>query len=197
MGLVTYTNLEDGTDVDANKFNERFGAIIAQINGNLDSANFKAGGVPASALANEVFSMMWPVGSVYTNATDDTNPGTLLGFGTWVAFGTGRVPVGYDAGQTEFNAAQKTGGHKELQAHTHTGTTSSNGDHAHSMPSFYQNSTGSGRSALAAGSGLFYGAPNTGTTGAHTHTFTTSSEGDGDSGNLQPFITVYMWKRVS
>jgi len=34
-----------------------------------------------------------PVGSIYINATNSTNPATLLGFGTWVAFGAGRVPV--------------------------------------------------------------------------------------------------------
>lgn len=28
----------------------------------------------------------YPVGTVYVNATDSTNPATLLGFGTWVTF---------------------------------------------------------------------------------------------------------------
>ena len=43
--------------------------------------------IDASKLAINVFSAAYPVGSVYMNASDSTNPATLLGFGTWVAFG--------------------------------------------------------------------------------------------------------------
>lgn len=38
---------------------------------------------------------LFPVGSIYTNASDSTNPGTLLGFGTWTAFGKSRVMIGH------------------------------------------------------------------------------------------------------
>ena len=41
-------------------------------------------------------SNAYPVGSIYINATNATNPGTLLGFGTWVAFATGRLLVAFD-----------------------------------------------------------------------------------------------------
>ena len=41
---------------------------------------------------------VYPVGSIYINAASSTNPGTLLGFGTWAAFGAGRVIVGLDSG---------------------------------------------------------------------------------------------------
>ena len=41
---------------------------------------------------------LYPVGSIYTQATVATNPATLLGFGTWAAFGAGRVMVGLDGG---------------------------------------------------------------------------------------------------
>ena len=37
---------------------------------------------------------VYPIGSIYINASNSTNPGTLLGFGTWVAFGQGRVLIG-------------------------------------------------------------------------------------------------------
>jgi hypothetical protein len=66
-----------------------------------------AGGPSASAA--------WPVGSIFMAAVA-TNPSELLGFGTWEAFGTGRMPVGYDAADSDFNAAEKTGGAK---THTH------------------------------------------------------------------------------
>ena len=51
---------------------------------------------------------------------------TLLGFGTWTAFGTGRTIVGVDSSDTDFDAVRETGGSKthtltiaELPAHTH------------------------------------------------------------------------------
>lgn len=68
----------------------------------------------------------WPIGSVYI-AVVSTNPATLLGFGTWEAFAAGRVLVGLDSQQTEFDAAEETGGAKthtltsaEMPSHTHT-----------------------------------------------------------------------------
>lgn len=79
--------------------------------------------------------VLYPVGSIYTNATNNTNPGTLLGFGTWAAFGAGRVPVGYDATNPLFDAAEETGGYSDsvVVDHTHTATTVlSNTTHTHS-----------------------------------------------------------------
>ena len=49
-----------------------------------------------------------PVGSIVFNVTN-TNPNTYIG-GTWVAWGSGRVPVGVDAAQPEFNTVEETGG---------------------------------------------------------------------------------------
>lgn len=61
--------------------------------------------------------------------TKNVNPATYLGFGTWQLWGSGRVPVGVDTSQTEFNTVEKTGGEKthkltvaELASHTHTFT---------------------------------------------------------------------------
>lgn len=68
---------------------------------------------------------VWPVGSVFT-AVVNTNPGTLLGVGTWAAFGAGRVLVGIDGAQTEFDTVEEVGGAKthtlvasEMPSHTH------------------------------------------------------------------------------
>jgi hypothetical protein len=58
-------------------------------------------------------SVLYPVGSVYINAAVSTNPGTLLGFGTWAAFGAGRVLVGLDAGDVDFDTVEETGGAKD------------------------------------------------------------------------------------
>ena len=49
--------------------------------------------IATTAFVQSVFQAMYPVGSIYINASDSTNPGTLLGFGTWTAFGAGKVLV--------------------------------------------------------------------------------------------------------
>jgi len=128
---------------------------------------------------------VYPVGSIYINAAVSTNPGTLLGFGTWVAFGSGRTMVGLDAGQTEFNTLEETGGAK-----THTLSISEIPAHTH-----YQGSHDS-----SAGDG---GAYNTEFIRDHSDTANgpnveSSSTGGGSAhNNLQPYIVVYMWKRTA
>ena len=51
---------------------------------------------------------MYPVGSIYMS-TSSTNPSTYFG-GTWVAWGSGRVPVGINTSDSNFNTVEKTGG---------------------------------------------------------------------------------------
>ena len=48
-------------------------------------------GDSATKTVIEILQAVYPIGSVYTNASVDTNPATLLGFGTWTAFAAGRV----------------------------------------------------------------------------------------------------------
>lgn len=72
-------------------------------------------------LAKEIFKLIYPVGSIYLS-TSSTNPGAIFG-GTWEHWGKGRVPVSIDTNQTEFNTVNKTGGHKSMQQHNHTGST--------------------------------------------------------------------------
>jgi len=129
-------------------------------------------------------SDVYPVGSIYINASDGTNPGTLLGFGTWVAFGAGRVPVGIDATQTEFDTAEETGGAK-----THTLTVSEIPAHTHNLGS--KDSTAGDGGAF---NEEFIEDPADTTNGPNV---TSSSTGGGSAhNNLQPYIVVYMWKRT-
>jgi ABC-type Co2+ transport system permease subunit len=73
-----------------------------------------------TAFVQAALAALYPVGSIYTNATNSTNPGTLLGFGTWTAFGAGRVMVGYDSSNALFDTAEETGGSADAITVSHT-----------------------------------------------------------------------------
>lgn len=77
--------------------------------------------VAQSTIGGGDISGAWPVGAVFISVVS-TNPATLLGFGTWVAFGAGRMLVGLNGADTDFDVAEETGGSKTssaLIAHTH------------------------------------------------------------------------------
>ena len=154
------------------------------------------------------FSKIYPVGSIYLSVSS-TDPSTLFG-GTWVAWGTGRVPVGIDTSDTDFATVEKTGGSKNLQSHTHTFTgkqaTITGGSHSHMLPypvMGVPNTDSEGQSYNAAFGWYDPQSEEVVETEpmAHTHTFTPSgtiaSSGSGSAQNLQPYITCYMWKRTA
>jgi len=127
----------------------------------------------------------YPVGSIYMNATNATNPGTLLGFGTWTAFGEGRVLIGIDSSDTDFDTAEETGGSK-----THTLTEAQLPSHRHQVGS---NDSGTGTGGAAGNMELVRDA-GTGNGPAVNSSFT----GSGDAHTIvQPYIVVYMWKRTA
>lgn len=132
----------------------------------------------------QVLGAMYPIGSIYTNATVSTNPGTLLGFGTWSAFASGRVMVGVDTGQTEFDTLGETGGAK-----THTLALSEIPSHNHTEK--FSSGANNGVTGIAQAN-LQSAAPGI------NSTYTTDVNGGGGAhNNLQPYITVYMWKRTA
>jgi microcystin-dependent protein len=184
-----------------------------------------------TALWKKMCERQYPIGEILITR-QSANPATYMGFGTWELYGPGRTLVGFNAGDSDFNALDKNGGAKthtlvaaELPGHTHTVpsqsiTTAAAGGHNHFAVAIGQNGTG-----LAAGDGkalsnvsnfasgnvdysLFASdaTPTTGVTSSvagHTHTATipsivTSSSGSNQGhNNLQPYITVYFWKRTA
>lgn len=129
----------------------------------------------------QVLSVAYPVGSIYVS-TVATNPNTLFGFGTWAAFGAGRVVVGLDAADVDFDVAEETGGAKtvtlataEIPAHVH-------GELAPSS---------------AAGGTLKFGI-DTNASGSQAAGLNTASTGGGGAhNNVQPYIVCYMFKRTA
>lgn len=183
-----------------------------------DGSTVVVGNVPnQSAILNQVY----PIGSIYM-ASVSTNPATLLGVGTWNAWGTGRVPVGFDGSQTEFNTSEKTGGEKthvlttaEMPSHTHT-----QASHVHSITHDHADASlnvttisdvTAGNAAVrvtkVGTEGATPSGSSTSSTAINIPQFTGNSAGatatnnntGGDTAhnNLQPYITCYMWKRVA
>jgi len=131
------------------------------------------GAAPASTTATLL--AVYPVGSVYTSVVA-TSPATHFG-GTWVAIGAGRVLVGIDASDTDFDTVEAIGGVK-----THTLTVDEMPAHTHSMT--IENTQGAGSAGAENGTSSF-------------STVNTSSTGGGQAHTIvQPYLVVYMWKRT-
>lgn len=151
-----------------------------------------------TAFVAAALSALYPVGSIYTNAAVSTNPATLLGFGTWSAFGAGRFMVGLDAGNAAFDTAQETGGSADaiIVSHSHSAS-SSVSDPGHNHTVGIQTKT----LDQNAGSASLAGAGSTTTSSANTNisvsTTVSSTGSSGTNANLPPYIVVYMWRRTA
>ena len=168
----------------------------------------QSAGNNTTALATTAFvtaglQALYPVGSIYINAGVTTNPGTLLGFGTWTAFGAGRVMVGLNGSDALFDALEETGGSKDatLVSHTHTATVTDPG-HVHRMR--YTDIGNESRDFAADINDSAQGYDLTGYDGLNTSSVTTgitvansTAGSSATNANLQPYITVAMWKRTA
>jgi len=212
---VSWSGKDALADSDTNKiisggdFNTEFSAVQTAVNSKADlngsaSESFSATTAAASTNTTQVATtafvqtatsaaniadVVYPVGAIFTTVTAYANSAavvTAIGGTTWVAFGAGKVLIGVDTGDSDFNTIEETGGAKthtlttsEIPAHTHTitaggsNTDSGNGDYPSGSAALYNNSTHTWTNLAAA---------NTGGGGAHN--------------NVQPYITVYFWKRT-
>ena len=154
-------------------------------------------------LLTAAIQALYPVGSIYANATDSTNPATLFGFGTWVRFGQGRVLVSQDDSNTLFNTAEETGGSYDSVVVSHTHNITDPG-HVHAPPvglnsPYISNVLGFDGSIDTSQTA----SPNdrttvTGNSASATTGITINSAGEsGTNKNIQPYITVYYWKRTA
>jgi len=121
-----------------------------------------------------LLNLIYPIGSLYANAEDDTNPGTLFGFGTWARIAVGRTIVGVNEADADFETPGLTGGQKTVQAHSHTITT---------VNDDFNSSGGAGPSWAADSAGSYSGK-------------STNSFGSGTN-NMNPYETAYTWKRTA
>tara|TARA_B100002019_G_scaffold223257_1_gene196152 strand:+ start:4595 stop:5770 length:1176 start_codon:yes stop_codon:yes gene_type:complete len=153
---------------------------------------------------NNIADMVHPIGSIFQtvhNYADSAAVVAAIGGTTWVRFGEGKVMVGYNASDTDFDTAEETGGAKthtlteaQLPAHRHflfrnvgvgnIGDTTASLSAAH----FYADGSQSYRIRKSSATNAFLEpditlSGQTGSGSAHN--------------NLQPYVVVYMWKRTA
>lgn len=139
----------------------------------------------------------WPVGSVFI-AVVSTSPATLLGGGTWVAFGVGRMLVGRDSGDVDFDTAEETGGAKtvtlteaQIPSHTHV-------QNAHNHVVTSQTAATGSATSYEHGTLDTSSTENEATEVTANATAVNQNTGGGLAHpNLPPYIVVYMWKRTA
>lgn len=163
--------------------------IEAKLTGEISSHSHAGGGGEA-----------FPVGAVFI-AVVSTNPATLLGYGTWVAFAAGRMLVGLNGADADFDTAEETGGAKTSSAvvnHTHAVNVTDPGhDHVENLNS-------------ATTGGLRGATPDTSTNTSTASGYSTASSTTGITATtdnpaggvasfslMNPYIVVYMWKRTA
>jgi hypothetical protein len=149
--------------------------------------------VATTAFVTTALAILYPIGSIYSS-TVSTNPNTLFGFGTWVAYGAGRVLIGQSG--TGLYVAGNTGGSADavVISHTHTATVTDPG-HNHTIASDNNNNNGTSRQRGGDNTNQFTSNTGTATTGITVANSTTGVAGT--NLNLQPYVVVYMWNRTA
>lgn len=169
---------------------------------------------------SDVKFQSWPVGSVFT-AVVATNPATLLGYGTWSAIAAGRVLVGLDSGDTDFDTVEETGGAKtvtltaaEMPAHTHVQDAHTHTQNSHNHTQDAHSHTQASTTTSTGSSSVRLGTTDTSATAENTGAATATNQaatavnqnatatnqntgGGGAHNNVQPYFVVYFWKRTA
>ena len=158
-------------------------------------------GITATEIAQSFLDTIYPIGSIYTNATDGTNPGTLLGFGTWVEFAEGEVPVGRKSSDPDFDvvgSGTNTNGTTGAKTHTLTISEMPAHDHIPNRNTYDSHNYLLRKNSNGAGSvgdlDTTVGEPGLRNEDA---AFPEIEGGGSAHNNLQPYIVVYMWKRTA
>ena len=152
--------------------------------------------------SNSVFLKSYPVGSIYIS-TSSTNPGSTYG-GTWVEYGKGRTLVGVNSSDSDFNTVEKIGGEKK---HTLVESELPVIDGSWAVPVIAYHATKGvnghayGMDFGAIGSsnsyGITEGMSGTSITSGTQYGYGFEFGNNQSHNNLQPYITVYMWKRTA
>lgn len=141
-----------------------------------------------------LWSSLYRIGSLYFNTSDDTNPATILGFGTWEPFGHGRMLLATGPNSATWPIGEEGGTYGHDISHKHE--TASGFDNNH----FYGHGDSNGRPIFGS---TVTTAPTRHRTNLATatdqgvRTARTDTGGDTSLDNLPPYITVYVWERTA
>lgn len=202
--LTLETATSAGTVIDITVMHYEFSPNRGHMDDRADphqTGAYLASHLEGSALFSEMAALLYPVGSIYLSV-DATDPATLFG-GEWVAWGSGRVPIGVDSTVSALGGPDKLGG---SGSHTHTVS------HNHGLGAAaaavtvnsFGNLTVTNRSmegymldkyvhvgdTTSGGGGSNEGAAIYGTTDTAAPATSTAS-------SLPPCITCYMFKRIA
>lgn len=194
-----FTQVQDGLNLEIDNLevgcitskNDTF-SLDSEGNLTVNSLTTNEGSNQGTIDNQSICNLIYPVGSIYLSV-NATNPAALFG-GTWVSWGAGRVPVGVDTSQVEFNTVEKVNG---SETKTHTLDTNQIPWHTHqeALPNTYRIGVSGGTGAyISDGTNPSYPYPG-GCYWSSQHT--NGVGGTGAHNNLQPYITTYMWKRTS
>lgn len=155
------------------------------------------------------FDQIYPIGAIYMS-TVSTNPATLFKIGNWEALPAGRVLLAQGTSIWGVNySAGSTGGEdkhtltvSESAPHNHTGNATTSGSthtHALTMRASHGKSGNGGVPRFGDGDVWSdYKTQNLSAAGEHSHAITINNSGGGQAhNNMQPYLSVYMWKRTS
>lgn len=129
------------------------------------------------------FYEAFPIGAIFLSVVN-TNPNTLLGYGTWSQIAQGQFLVGQNATDADFDIAEETGGEK-----THVLTEAEMPIHSHVLGELRSTTTGGEASYIAR-------TADTSSTRGTDKTTEVSGSGNAHN-NLPPYFVIYIWKRTT
>jgi len=203
---VSWSGKDALSDSDADKvisggdFNTEFTAVKTAVNSKADlngsatetfSAVTAAAGTSTTQVATTAFvetatsstniaDQVYPIGSIFTTVTAYANSAAVvaaIGGTTWVAFAAGKMLIGLDSSDTDFDTVEETGGAK-----THTLTIDEMPAHTHGYEGHLN---------------IHPGATDGGSAQAPTAKTSDSTGGGTAHSIMNPYIAVYMWKRTA
>jgi len=216
---VSWSGKDGLSDSDAGKvisgsdFNSEFTTIQTAINSKADIASETLTGIPLAPTAAEgtnttqiattafvktaadaLNAAAYPVGSIFTTTVayaDSAAVVAAIGGTTWASFGAGKVLIGLDSGDSDFDTSEETGGAKTGGSGTSGSTTLSISQMpAHTHSSGIGNDTSGSSPTTSETGGSIVTTGSTGGGSGHTHTVPSHSL-------VQPYIVVYFWKRTA
>lgn len=149
------------------------------VSGTLDSTTINGRAIKQNG--RTLLDMFYPVGAIFIT-TVNTNPSSYMG-GTWVRFGNGQTLVGVNESDGDFNSVQKTGGSKShtIDYENLPPRTGLQVNWKGGLTSYSEWKSGN----LAKGTWIM------------SNAYDTQSPFSKAISNLQPYITVYMWRRTA